>query len=181
MPRTRTRGAKAIIDQLTTADNSICLPCIKDTTGESIIEPDDNSTAVSSQTDDHSTISLSKKPPASRVIVEVNPVTKILKEHLQCPKCNHKLEVSFPPICFASSVRLQCKNTSSCTYVALSKPQTANNVMDLLEDSASRTRNTDYSLNILFILSHIASGDGGTEAARLCGLIGLSNSTTMRS
>ena len=104
MPQTRTRGTKAIIDQPTTADNSICLPCIIDTTGESIIEPDDNSTAVSSLTNDHSTISLSKKPPASRVIVKVNPVTEMLEEHLQCPKCNHKMEVSFPTICLASSV-----------------------------------------------------------------------------
>ena len=42
-------------------------------------------------------------------------------------------------------------------------------------------RNTDSAINIAYVLAFIASGDGGAEAARLLGLCGLANSTTMQS
>ena len=53
----------------------------------------------------------------------------------------------------------------------------------LAEDAGSEKikRNTDFALNALYIISFIASGDGGTEAARLLGMLGLPNSTTMQS
>jgi len=51
----------------------------------------------------------------------------------------------------------------------------------LLPDAGSPLfeRNTDYALNVLYILSFMASGDGGAEAQRLLGLLGLPNVTTM--
>ena len=50
------------------------------------------------------------------------------------------------------------------------------------DDGASvLERNTDYALNALYVLGFIASGDGGTEAARFLGFTGLPNSTTMHS
>jgi len=40
-------------------------------------------------------------------------------------------------------------------------------------------RNSDYAINMLYILGFMCSGDGGKEAERLLGLLGLPNSTTM--
>jgi len=40
-------------------------------------------------------------------------------------------------------------------------------------------RNSDYAINILYVLGFMCSGDGGKEAERLLGLLGLPNSTTM--
>jgi hypothetical protein len=44
-----------------------------------------------------------------------------------------------------------------------------------------RERSTDYALNILYILGFLTCGDGCREAARLLGLLGLPNDTTMES
>ena len=99
---------------------------------------------------------------------------------MKYPECKGDMFISFPTLCLESSVRIECSNRASCTYAALSITALAMNmVMDIETDS--RTRNTYYALNSLYILSFIASGDGGTEAARLFGLLGLPNSTTMQS
>jgi len=45
--------------------------------------------------------------------------------------------------------------------------------------SALIERNTDCAVNILFVLGFITSGDGGKEAERILGLLGLPNYTTM--
>lgn len=45
----------------------------------------------------------------------------------------------------------------------------------------SRQRNSDYAVNVAYVLSFLASGDGGTEAARLSGLMGLPNAMHMQS
>lgn len=174
MPRTRTRGNQKKEELV--LGSVICAPC---TTPASV---DDNSTAVSGLTDSSvSPKSPSKKPPYSRVIVEVDPMVNMLEQHLRkCPKCKKgKLVLSFPTVCIASSVRIDCSDKANCTYAIVSAAARAEHVV--ADDSASRHRNTDHALNTLFVLSFIASGDGGTEAARLCGLIGLPNSTTMQS
>ena len=41
-------------------------------------------------------------------------------------------------------------------------------------------RQTDYAINILWVLGFLTSGDGGTEAGRLMGLLGLPHSTFMQ-
>ena len=145
----------------------------------------DDSTALSSLTGDASTSTSSKKcskPPHTRVIIEVNPVTAMLQKYLvSCPKCNGSLLVTFPTTCLASGCRLVCTNEMDCTFVVVAAPATS--AVPLADDAGSEliTRNTDYALNILYVIGFIASGDGGTEAARLLGLLGLPNSTTMQS
>ena len=47
--------------------------------------------------------------------------------------------------------------------------------------SALIKRTTNYAINVLYVLGFMASGDGGTEAERLLGFLGLPNSTTMDS
>jgi hypothetical protein len=42
-------------------------------------------------------------------------------------------------------------------------------------------RSTNYAVNVLYVLGFLSCGDGCTEAARLLGLLGLPNDTTMQS
>ena len=108
-------------------------------------------------------------------------VTCCPEEHLKCPKCDSGTAVLFPTICIvATGMRLECKNKQLCTYAALSPPSQAEHVL-VDNEGGSRTRNSDYALNVLFVLSFISSGDGGMEASRLCGLLGHPNNTTMQS
>lgn len=145
-------------------------------------ENDDNST-LSSLTNETGSIDshVAKKPPPTRVIIEANPVAAMLEKHLKCPECNSTLSVQFPTRCIATSVRLECTNRSSCIYVALSAPSLAQQVLVEEEETVSRQRNTDYAVNVAYVLSFLGSGDGGTEAARLSGLLGLPNATHMQS
>ena len=48
-----------------------------------------------------------------------------------------------------------------------------------IESANNRERSTDYAINILYVLGFISCGDGCTEAARILGLLGLPNDTTM--
>ena len=147
-------------------------------------DADDDNSTVSSLTDDSITSKSSRRPPHSRVIIEVNPVAAMLEKHLVCPKCKEggSLAVSFPTTCVASSCRLECQNKMKCTYAVVQKPALAKSI-PLADDAGSAliVRNTDYATNVLYVLGFIACGDGGTEAARLLGLLGLPNSTTMQS
>lgn len=142
---------------------------------------DDDSTALSSLTDDASASSKHRRPPHTRVIIEVNPVTSMLEKYLRCPKCQAALAVTFPTTCLASGCRLKCQNEMDCDFVVVEAP--IGSEVPLSDDAGSAliTRNTDYALNVLYVIGFISSGDGGTEAARLLGLLGLPNSTTMQS
>ena len=66
-----------------------------------------------------------------------------------------------------------------CSYVDIERPAGAD--VPLPEDSGSALieRNADYAVNILFVLGFMSSGDGGKEAERILGLLGLPNYTTM--
>lgn len=139
---------------------------------------DDDST-LSSMTNDGG-ILLLKKPPSCRVTIEVNPVATVLEKHLKCPECDGFLEVVFPTMCLATSVQLECKNKSACTCAAPQAPAAAEHVL-VDDDSVSGKHNTDCAVNVQCVLSFISSGDGGTEAARLNGLIGLPSATHMQS
>ena len=153
---------------------------------ESSIIAGDNSSAASSLTNSISTASSSKrkywKPAATRVIIKVNPAKTLFQKYLSntCPVCSSSLELTFPTVCVSSGIRLECTNKGMCTYVDLATP--AGSDIPLADDAGSQkiTRNTDSALNILYVLGFIASGDGGTEASRILGLLGLPNSTTMQ-
>jgi hypothetical protein len=48
------------------------------------------------------------------------------------------------------------------------------------DEEVDRNKSTDYyAINIQYVLGFISSGDGGCEAARVLGLLGLPNDTTM--
>jgi len=124
-------------------------------------------------------VSKPTKPTNSRVIIEVEGLHKIFGRHLKdCPECDSSLKVSLPSCCVATAIKLECTNELS-TYVDIERPAPAD--VPLLPDAGSplKERMTDYALNALHVLSFMASGDGGSEAERLLGLLGLPNATTM--
>jgi len=120
-----------------------------------------------------------KKPSNSRVIIEVDALHKNFGRHLKdCPECDAKLKLSLPSCCIATAIKLECTN-ELCTHIDIERPAPAD--VPLLPDAGSplKERMTDCALNVLHVLSFMASGDGGSEAERLLGLLGLPNATTM--
>jgi hypothetical protein len=118
-----------------------------------------------------------EKPPATRAILEVDPLKKIMERNCRCPECSGPMEMKVNTICLASSVMLCCKD-EDCGYIDHSDPPAPAKVG---ESTDERQRSTDYAVNVLYVLSFLSCGDGGTEAARLLGLLGLPNDTTMHS
>ena len=184
----RTRGKKVVLFRPATPDNDglLCSPCPgrkkKDTGRKRLFSPsstDDNS-AVSSLTGGSSSRS-EDKAPSTRFIGETSAMIKMMEEFMVCPLCNDKVSVTMT--CIGSGIatftRLQCTD-KTCSFVHVDTPLSAN--VPLTADSGSEKikRNTDFAVNVLYVLGLMASGDGGTEAARLLGLLGLPNSTTMQ-
>jgi len=135
---------------------------------------------LSSMTEDPNK-SPNDKPSHSRAVIEIGPVSEMLSKHLVCLKCQHPLSVTFPTTGIATSCKLTCTDEVKCDYVALSAPALAEVPLDEDAGSALIARTTDFALNVTYVLSFIACGDGGAEAERVLGMNGLPNSTTMQS
>jgi len=102
-----------------------------------------------------------------------------LELHLACPNCRSSIEVETPTAGIASGLRLKCRN-DFCTFLHSKRPQATDFDLPASAGSPLVTRTTDFSVNILFVLSMLCSGDGPTEAGRVLGPCGLPNSTTMQ-
>jgi hypothetical protein len=63
-----------------------------------------------------------------------------------------------------------------CGFIHYSDPRALVNI----NSKDNRERSTDYAINVLYVVGFLSVGDRGTEAARLLGLLGLANSTTMK-
>ena len=137
-------------------------------------------TCTSTVSDSTSTTTKKKstKPPNSRVLMEVDMLKNMMERHMFCPSCSSAVVISFPTVCIASGCRIQCSN-ELCNFVKVEKPVTANFPLPAGHGSALIERSTDYAANILYVLGFISCGDGGKEAERILGLLGLSNATTM--
>jgi hypothetical protein len=70
-----------------------------------------------------------------------------------------------------------CKNARCGFKFIYYSPSPAQ--VDIEESNNKRERTTDYCVNILFVLGFMSCGDGCVEAARILGLLGLPNDTTM--
>jgi len=126
-----------------------------------------------------STPKRASKPTPTRVILEVKGLSSLISRHLKdCPKCGSSLKMTLPNCCVATAIKLECTN-EFCSFIDIERPASAD--VPLLPGAGSplKERNTDYAINVLYVLSFMSSGDGGTEAERLLGLLGLPNSTTM--
>jgi hypothetical protein len=118
-----------------------------------------------------------KKPPALRVILEVSTLTAMFEKLCACPQCGGKLVMSLKTTCFATSMIMSCNLTCKCGFIHYSDPPAPVN----LDTQDNRERSTNYAItNVLYVVGFLSVGDGGTEAARLLGLLGLAISTTMK-
>ena len=68
------------------------------------------------------------------------------------------MTVAFPTVTIATSVKVLC-NDPRCSFIDYGdKPQPA--AVVLPEGSRQVRRNTDYALNVLYVLGFLMSGDG---------------------
>ena len=118
-----------------------------------------------------------KKPSSTRVILEVDALERMMAKNCRCLRCNGEVEISLKTVCLATSVVLRCQRPT-CGYIYYSEPP-SEVLVDEDEQIDNREMSTDYAINILYVLGFMSCGDGGTEAARLLGLLGLPNDTTM--
>ena len=115
-------------------------------------------------------------PESTRLILERDSLKSQMEKYVKCPTCESNVSVSFPTYCIASGSKVTCNN-KFCSFVDVSTPAVANVPIPV---GASRQikRNIDWEANVLYMLAFLSVGDGGTEAGRLLGLLGLPNTTT---
>ena len=134
---------------------------------------DDDSSDSSSEEEERG--QESKKPAATRVIVEVEALKDLVESNMKCPKCKGHVELLYETVTIATRPYMKCKS-NQCSFIShASSPSPA----ALPQFRDNRMRNTDYALNILYVLSVISNGDGCAEAGRMLGILGLPNDTTM--
>jgi hypothetical protein len=114
---------------------------------------------------------------ATRYFIEGKGLQELIEKEMKCPKCQGEIECRFETVTLATVAVLECKSKLSCDYKMQAAPPMP--ATGLKFEDSNRERNTDYALNIIFVLGMIANGDGAVEAARLLGLLGLPNDTTM--
>jgi hypothetical protein len=121
------------------------------------------------------------KPPPTRLLLEYESLKKCMEKNCRCPKCNGPVNMDVKTICIASNVMVSCVD-KDCGYVDVSDlPATAHVGPTKATKKTDRERSTDFAINVLWVLGFMTSGDGSTEAARLLGVLGLPNDTTMQS
>ena len=173
-PRSRTRGGSARVDD----DLSSC-----DGAAGSLHEDSEDSDYSSGEEDDCDDESSNdedllgkEKPRSTRGIFEVDPLMDLIERNTRCKQCHGCIHVNVKTTCLATATTFLCVN-KSCGYIDYCTPPAAASVPAIEDDN--RVRNTDYAINVLFVLGFLSCGDGGKEAARILGLMGLPNDTTM--
>ena len=137
---------------------------------------DSEDTLVESENSSFEVEEDSRKPAAARVILEVDVAKDAFQQLSTCQKCSSGLEVSFKTLTLATHLELSCKSRG-CDFVYSTKKPACARIDDW--PNMRHERNTDYAVNALCVLSFVSVGDGSTEAARLLGVLGLPNDTTM--
>jgi hypothetical protein len=158
----------------------VTLDCMSTSSGSDYESEESESSLVETSDDDAMEVVEEEppKPPASRIIVEVDSLTKAFAANAKCKSCNEALAFEVKTTCIASNVILSC-TSRKCGYVFHSDPPAATTLHAGTNDK--RERSTDYAINVLYVLSFLSSGDGCSEAARVLELLGLPNDTTMES
>jgi hypothetical protein len=118
------------------------------------------------------------KPQNTRVLLEVEQLRKVF-DQIGCPKCGSAISLNLRTVCVATSTGFECTKVEKCKFFYHPEQPSPTTMHFELEDNFERT--TDYGINVLYVLGFISMGDGPTEAARLLGLLGLPNDTTMES
>ena len=102
------------------------------------------------------------------MILESESLTKTLEQFIRCPTCNGPVDVVLKTVTLATKVTINCISPN-CTFKHQDMPM-GTTIHQNLDDNYER--NTDYAVNVLFVLAFLSCGDGSTEAARVLGLLG---------
>jgi len=112
----------------------------------------------------------STAPKASRSIVENEPLIDLISANCVCRHCGGQLQLQFKSIGIATTQILSC---SGC------KLNCASDIERTTLPRGKHPRTSDFSVNCQYVAACVASGDGGSEAARILGLLDLPNYATM--
>ena len=164
LSRTRARGVPVAVAVSTTP----CSATLSTVTDDSALA----TYSTSSNGEDDTTLAY------SRAIFEVDKLRAVMQKYMSCPLCKSALKIQFITCCLATGTRLSCAN-KWCSFLDIRRPERADPPLPADIRRVNKERNTDYAVNILYVLSFLCSGDGGKEAGRLCGLLGLPRSTSM--
>ena len=135
------------------------------------------SSSEESTTDDDLEILINNLVIAPRAIVELGSVQDLVERNTRCLECGSPVQLLYDTVTLATSFRIVCTN-HKCSFIDHGdSPASAR--LEHLQDG--RARNTDFSVNVLYVLATVANGDGPTEAGRLLGLLGLPRPATMES
>jgi hypothetical protein len=119
------------------------------------------------------------KPEHTRVIVETTALLEMVERNSICRECQGPVMAELQTVTLATSLVFKCCS-EVCSYIDYGCSPAPALLPQYQEDN--RERNTDYALNILYVVGFIANGDGPREASRLLGMLGLpNNDTTMES
>lgn len=154
-------------DEMSEITNNLTSPGMSTTTTTIVSDP----TKDKDDTDDL---------PAERGILELRKLRNLIARNSQCQLCNSKdVKVSFPTICIATHTVINC---NECVWQDGGADKPAPAAVPLAPNQSHlKVRNTDFAVNIQFVLAHLAGGDGGTEASRILGFLGLPKATSMGS
>ena len=121
------------------------------------------------------------KPTSTRVILEVDPLLDLMERNTLCKLCSGPIKVDVKTTCLASKVKLFCLDKKTCGHIDYMSGPAAADIPHPVFEADDRKRSTDFAVNVLYVLAFLSCGDGGKEAGKLLGLLGLPNDTTMES
>jgi hypothetical protein len=169
--RTRRGGSSSSLaaSDLTTTSHSESSTEVEVTSEslEPVVEEEEASTTATKKT---------IKPVHNRVLLEVDQMESLFGQ-IACRECGEAVKMTVKTVCIASSIGIECMN-ESCGFIFHPPAPAATTIHLARGDNFERS--TDYAVNVLYVLGFMSMGDGCTEAARLLGLLGLPNDTTMK-
>ena len=113
-------------------------------------------------------------PDATRSIIDNCALSDLVEKSAVCRFCHGELKLSFQEtVGIATLPRITC-SSDDCCDVSGGKLPGAN-----FQKGKTKAKLTEFAINVQFVMSLMACGDGGTEAARILAFLNLPNSTTM--
>ena len=112
-------------------------------------------------------------PSAGRALLSIDNLQDVIGKATVCRKCkSSKLEFSTKTTGIATTPIIYCGNCEQKTLATL-------NQTSFVEKKTKHVCLTDYPINVLYVLTFLSVGDGGSEAQRLLGLCDMPNATSM--
>lgn len=114
-------------------------------------------------------------PPPCRGIVELKNMKKHVENNLVCAHCHQSVTFECSTAMAATMMPTITCNKSSCGGCHGELPPFGNAVFQVGKNAGNA-----HAANVLHALGFLVSGDGGTEAERLLGFLGMPNAATMQ-